>query len=97
MNTSKTLVITHISNLQKKDIVIKKETNSSKKLIYLTEKGVNAYKYINEFVELMENILFEDISSIDIDTYIEVSNSIARKLTEFNQRKTNESDMPYTK
>lgn len=97
MNITKTLVIKHISNLQKKNIVIKKDTDTYKKLIYLTEKGIEAYQYIDELVGLLEHVLFKDIPSTDVDTYMEISYCIAKKLTEFNQRKTNESDTLYTK
>lgn len=97
MDITKNLAIKHITNLENKGIIYKKNIGPYKKSIYLTEKGLNAVKKFDKNLENLGNVIFENFTQKEKENCIQYSLQIEKNLYKHNQRRIDESNTNYKK
>ena len=85
-NADKSLIVKHITNLEKKEFIIKIEINSRKKGIYLTNNGEKAVEFIKKNLSSLEKELFSGINQGEIELFFELMLHIKNKLELSNER-----------
>ncbi|MBC2855185.1 MarR family transcriptional regulator [Cetobacterium sp. 2A] len=85
-NTDKTLVIKHITNLENKNFIIKKEIDSRKKGVYLTVEGDKAVNFVNENLENFEEELFKGVEEKEVDLLFNMMTQLKERLELSNRR-----------
>ena len=85
-NSDKSLVIKHISNLENKGFIIKKDITLRKKGVFLTSCGEDAVNFINHSVNDFEDEIFSEISEEKVEVFFEVLDLLKNKLEILNNR-----------
>lgn len=85
-NSEKSLVIKHISNLENKGFITKKEITLRKKGLFLTLHAVEAINFINISVSNFEEDVFSEIDDEKVEHFFEVLSVLKEKLELINKR-----------
>ena len=85
-NCSKNLVIKHVSKLEEKGLVEKKQVDNMRKEILLTEKGNNTIELIFSSLKKTGKVMFEGYSEEEIKKFLEISLKIKKRLETSNMR-----------
>ena len=85
-NCSKNLVIKHVSKLEEKGLVEKKQVDNMRKEILLTEKGNNTIELIFSSLKKTGKVMFEGYYEEEIKKILEISLKIKKRLETSNMR-----------
>lgn len=97
MEVTKNLVIKHISNLEEKNIIRKENIGDYKKGIFLTKQGLSIVEGFAENLEFLGDVMFQNLTTEEIENYIKISALVEENLYKYNKRKLDESYANYKK
>lgn len=85
-NIDKSLVAKHITSLEKKGFIYKKNISTNKKGIFLSYSGMQINHFIDISLMKFEHNLFSDFSSSQIEEFLKILFSLKIKLEQMNNR-----------
>ncbi len=85
-NADKSLVVKHITNLENKGFILKKDIDSRKKGVYLTFNGEKAVDFINQTLDSFEEEIFFGVPEEEVDIFLKIMTQVKGRLELSNQR-----------